>query len=591
MKQKISNDLNFNVILQTGSISFLQLALDMKFDAKNHFIPKLGPPKQTQHNRPCCGFVAFWSGVKAGDSSISIPPVYKKDFSLEDKEEKNKMSLRAKGKAAGITGFGPIYNIEHFNVMAEWVGLEGSHVMNLPHSRNEYIEEICSKVRAGYRIIIAADVSKHFPSNQKGERTHWALIFGYFYYNNQYYFLVHQYGNYYGWSANNLFEANKNLPEHNPIYGKYYKNKTTKQYKKLTDTFNDDPKFLTTHKIYTVEEKDLNKFRFCGFAIPSKVQPEIFEDLSSLIANSEKIIFNEIKQEIKKNYQEKDKLLLSLNNYCNTLRRKPQAARRYQHYLNGIKICIDSYIDENKLSKVPGILYSEPVIAIYESLEKCIFDYVRNGELEKLKQIKAVYKDTCLDVKNIENKSALMIAITSQKFDIALWLLINKANDQLMDNARKNARFYLKETLIHFENKNTHLPKVFNQALEEKSPLKLTNLCICACLKQEDGIKLLHKIINIYFLMQSCHSGILSSFFFDKEKDPIKIQIIELINAVFSLERPDLIKIYNELYKLLFIKFFDVTQKNSFQTILEKCFPLEAKEKYKELNFNTRSLC
>jgi hypothetical protein len=88
--------------------------------------------------------------------------------------------------------------------------------------KDEYIKRICALLKEKgkngkkYTLIAAVDLEDHanFPGNAHGNNLHWALIHGY--YKNketgEYYFQVIQYAQYYIWSADKLYQSNKQIP-------------------------------------------------------------------------------------------------------------------------------------------------------------------------------------------------------------------------------------------------------------------------------------------------------------------------------------------------------------------------------------------
>ncbi len=402
MKIEILSDLNFDVRLPSGKIHFLQLVMDEQFDKKDHYIPKYRPPLQNELVQQSCGFIAFWSGIKSSDPSLKIPPIHK-----------DKLSLLGYGKKIGITGFGPIYNVEHFNKIAQWLDFKGGKAVLFSDNKDQYIKEICNILKAGSKIIIAADVDNGFPSNQKGEHSHWALIYGYFFYNDECFLLIAQYDSYYGWSANKLFESNQNLPLLNPAYGKYYKDKNTKSYHKITE----EKTHLSSEKLYSIEEKDLSKFRFYGFCIPAKTQIDIHNNIDASIAETEKNIFSDISQSLESSIAASIRNLLHFNKFCNTFIDNPQAIRVYQYYLTGLKLCINSYISKNRLKRIPAILEKQSLSSLFVCLHSCLNEYKTKGEMQKIKQIKEVFTDIPLDLKNQKNTTEIPV-LSSQTAQI-----------------------------------------------------------------------------------------------------------------------------------------------------------------------------
>ena len=207
-----------------------------------------------------------------------------------------------------------------------------------------------------------------------------------------------QYDSGFGWSADKLFESNKNLPLLNRAYGKYYKDQNTKSYHKITEE-----NHLTSQKLYSIEEKDLSKFRFYGFCIPAKTQIEIHNDLAASIAETEKNIFSDISQSLESSIAAGIRNSLHFNKLCNTFIDNPQTIRIYQYYLTGLKLCINSYINKNRLKRIPIILEKQPLSSLFVCLHSCVNEYKIKGEMQKIKQINEVFIDIPLDLKNQKN--------------------------------------------------------------------------------------------------------------------------------------------------------------------------------------------
>lgn len=273
--------LNFQITDATGTKKFLDIVASEQFDNKNHCVPVKWPDMVDKQKGPCC---AIYTTVTLGKFSelceAPIPPARKADIvTAELKAEEIVESLRAFAKKNGLTSFGAIFKGEAFNIFAKHLKMQGAELFSMPTTKAEYIKKICNTLELGKAMIISADVLHNFPVTRVGEGAHWALIFGYIYLDKECHFLVFQYGAYFLWNAEALFQSNKKLPLKNCFFGTYIKKE--KQYIKINEYTKSS--YPPGTKFFKIEEAHLNKFRFTGFAASALPMKNRITNFSSLL--------------------------------------------------------------------------------------------------------------------------------------------------------------------------------------------------------------------------------------------------------------------------------------------------------------------
>ncbi len=278
-KAEAGNCLDFLIKDGIWSKKFIDIISDKNFNHKKHYVPTVWPDLLDQTG-PNCGIYSAYTGFKYSGLADpgSLPHPRKLDMLASgDFRNKHLSSLRKTAKKEGITNFGPIYKIQHFSTLAKSINFTGVEELRLPETEKEYIDQMCHALESNQTIIAPADVNDNgHPGNESGNKTHWALIFGYIYIGETCYFLTTQYGEYYLWNATDLFNSNKNLPVENPTQGTYIKiNKA--EYQKVESKSD-----LSKKTQYTIDDQDLNDFRFTAFTIPALPMKKTVADFHAL---------------------------------------------------------------------------------------------------------------------------------------------------------------------------------------------------------------------------------------------------------------------------------------------------------------------
>lgn len=174
-----------------------------------YWIPSVWPTPQMQDG-PTCGLLALSTALNYADSTLPAIPV--------TSSNKDSLSLLKIAKQQQMTTIGEIYDIHYFAKLAQYYNCSkgAAEVLSNDCSKLNYIENICTKLKNGNSVITSVDMgygaAEEFPGNSKGMHSHWALVFGYFSYQNECYFTINQWGGFYIWSGSALFESNKQIP-------------------------------------------------------------------------------------------------------------------------------------------------------------------------------------------------------------------------------------------------------------------------------------------------------------------------------------------------------------------------------------------
>lgn len=291
--QKLPKCLN-NLITESPKskpIPFKDIVTRDTFQKEVNFIPEEWPKPQVQHG-PCCGIYASSISMQYnGTSEMKIPPARKRDVEPDLKISKVEFSsIRAFCKSKGITEFGGIFDFKHFGQIFDYFKIANTEGLDLPtHDKGlPFTRAICEKLIKGNTIIIAADVKDEFPSTNKGEGAHWALIFGFIFLQKTCLFLVTQYNGYYLWTAESLFKSNKAMPITNPKAGIYIKSKsnafTSSNYRKSPHFVDENARSQLPKNFFReVKETKLNSsFRFKGYAVPAPALKTTVSEFDSL---------------------------------------------------------------------------------------------------------------------------------------------------------------------------------------------------------------------------------------------------------------------------------------------------------------------
>lgn len=186
-------------------------------DINYSYIPVIWPVAKDQRGHTC-GLYALETALKYayGRSGIATPPARKNNNS-------DVVSLRQVAKEENLTSFGELFNVNAIKKLTKHFNFPYCDVVNLDtNNEKKYTSTICAELMNNRVAIVSLDSKGGFPGNRKGLGTHWALLFGYLYINDQCYFLATQYGKYYLFSAKELYESNKQLPMKNPKRQPFY---------------------------------------------------------------------------------------------------------------------------------------------------------------------------------------------------------------------------------------------------------------------------------------------------------------------------------------------------------------------------------
>jgi TPR repeat protein len=227
------------------------------------------PPIALDQRGPTCGLNALEIGltcypIEEDFPSRKVPPAREnpiQPIAAEKKKNKDVISLRFIAKKYGSIN-GEVYNIHCLQRTAKHFKFDCKVIKE----EKGYIQKVIDSIRTGHNVILPVDVGKDgFPGNMKGMDTHYALAWGIIYKNNQYYFLVTQYGRHYLWSAEALLKSHKQMPNHNPQQGEYYKDRRKDYYypKKKDQA-------VPVCDLRRVPPSSLKNFKFTALAIPTK---------------------------------------------------------------------------------------------------------------------------------------------------------------------------------------------------------------------------------------------------------------------------------------------------------------------------------
>lgn len=260
LKLKISEKNIFHTVTTKGLYEYL---LSPEVDASKSYIP-YHPPMAKNQRGPTCGLQALDIALAWGNPNKKTPPARKhaiQPLQKEKKKEEKNDSLRRTAKKYGSV-MGSVYDIRCLQNTASDHGFETQIIQS---NSNTYIQDLIKAIDQNNSLILPVDTDENFPANMKGEGTHYALAWGYLMIDNQYHFLVTQYGKHYLWSAEKLLESHDQLPEKNPLSGEYYKDR-------LSDTYYQKKKdqIIAKEDLRIEPECTLNHFKYHALAVPHK---------------------------------------------------------------------------------------------------------------------------------------------------------------------------------------------------------------------------------------------------------------------------------------------------------------------------------
>jgi len=247
---------------KNGYKSLAQHILSPNVDLLKSHIP-LHPPLAKEQRGHTCGLYALGIALALCHPDQTITPARKNDIkptANEKKENQNGTSLRQIAKQHKLTVIGEIYDIYNLEKIAKIAGFERCAVFK--SSREKYIDDIKKSIQTGHSVILPADNEDGFPGNTQAKRLHYALAWGYIFKDNQYYFLVTQFGKYFLWSADALQRSHEQMPDHIDRQ-EFYKDHKRDNYYPLQPG-----QEIKQCDFRETPASDLSHFQFAGLAVP-----------------------------------------------------------------------------------------------------------------------------------------------------------------------------------------------------------------------------------------------------------------------------------------------------------------------------------
>lgn len=265
-------------------------------DLSQSYIPWY-PPFMEKQRGPTCGLDALRAALKMGYPDRDIPPVRKnpiKPTPAEKEENKAVNSLRQEAKRNG-SAIGEENNVYNLEKVARAFKFNECKVIEMEKEKKEhYIKHLLNAIRQGHTVVLPVDDDGGFPGNKQGQKTHYALAWGYIFNKkeNKHYFLVSHYGRHCLWDADALQKSHEQLPDINPHFGEYYKDSGCDSYfpkqkdpsrieenqptKKETSLLEDDK---SVQKKYIIPPSNLSDgFKFAALIVPrSERNPNLLE--------------------------------------------------------------------------------------------------------------------------------------------------------------------------------------------------------------------------------------------------------------------------------------------------------------------------
>lgn len=173
------------------------------YPIQHALVPKIWPRTKCQRG-PNCGLYALELALTYGQFKKNPPPARKDG-------QKSIASIRERAKKLNLTLYGSIFSPQALHTLTNSFAMN-STILPTHENETEYINEICQALINNQVVIAACEVVDGYPVIGYGTGTHWALLFGFIFANNEYYFLATQYNNYFLWSAHDLYCSNKFMP-------------------------------------------------------------------------------------------------------------------------------------------------------------------------------------------------------------------------------------------------------------------------------------------------------------------------------------------------------------------------------------------
>lgn len=169
---------------------------------KPHVVPHRFPTPTVQIG-PTCGLYALYLAVLTLHPLSSIPH-----------PTEGPGSLLELAQTHGLTTIGAFYNICLLKQLCEHLTVPADIELS---TMKKYLDNLKSALDAGRTCVVATEIDKNsFPSTMGGHRTHWVMLFGYFYSDDKLFFMVCHHNKIQLWSGHALFASNKHMPSLNP---------------------------------------------------------------------------------------------------------------------------------------------------------------------------------------------------------------------------------------------------------------------------------------------------------------------------------------------------------------------------------------
>lgn len=250
-----------------GSVTtkgFYEYLLSPQVDLTKSYVPA-NPPVASKQRGPTCGASSLEIALAWGNPLKKTPPARKhaiKPSQAQKEEQKNGFSIRQTMKKYGSI-MGEAFDIYILQKTTTDFGYESTVIKS---NKDTYIHDLIKAIDKKNSLILPMDKDKtYFPGNSQGKHTHYGLAWGYIFKDNQYHFLVTQYGQHYLWSAEELLQSHQQLPKENPLSGTYRKNSTKDNYH-LVSTESKE----TIDGDLVVPPSTLENFQYHALAIPTQ---------------------------------------------------------------------------------------------------------------------------------------------------------------------------------------------------------------------------------------------------------------------------------------------------------------------------------
>lgn len=163
-------------------------------------------PTPMQQDGPTCGLYALYLALTQSHPKASVP------HPTEDTIDTP--SLLSCARAHNLTVTGAFFRIALLKTLCDYYHFESTTHIS---TKKRYLKNLQDNLDKGRQLVVACDIGEgSFPALSRGYRTHWVMIFGYFYSMDTLYFLVCHHNKIQIWQGNLLFESNQALPAINP---------------------------------------------------------------------------------------------------------------------------------------------------------------------------------------------------------------------------------------------------------------------------------------------------------------------------------------------------------------------------------------